>query len=168
MRGKSLEDAVAEGVAELGIGHAAVEGECRDEHHVVHACLRGEIEYRFDHALARVGGLHRWQRERDVVERDREPHTGEEQRAKRLRVTERVVEGVSDGLVGIREGIEGFRPVDDPGPDREPLEPESLAVPNQRRRSRSIDLEDEAGPRTHIASLVGAAFGLSRLELAAS
>ena len=75
---------------------------------------------------------------------------------------------MSDGLVGIREGIEGFRPIDDPGPDREPLEPEPLAVPNQRRRSRSVDLEDEAGPRTHIASLVGAGSGLALRELGAS
>ena len=77
-----------------------------------------------------------------------------EQRAQRLGVPEWIVEGVPDGLVRIGERRERLGPVDDPAPDGEPFEPEALTVPDQRRRSRSVDLEDEAWPRAHFASLV--------------
>ena len=166
---EGLEDAVAEGVAELGIGHPAVKSERGDQHDIVDAGVRREIEDRFDHPLAHVGGAHGRQGERDVVERDRQPHAREKQRAQRLGVTEGIVEGMSDRLVGIGERSKGLGPVDDPRPDGKPLEPEALAVPNQGRRSRSVDFEDEAGPRAHIASLVvSAAFGLPALVLGAS
>ena len=62
-----------------------------------------------------------------------------------------------EGIVGWpgrdRQGLERLRPVDDPRPDGELLESEALAVPHQRRRGRPVDLEDEAGPRAHFASL---------------
>ena len=77
VRRERLEDAVAEGVAELGVGHPAVEGERGDQHDVVDAGLGGQVEDRLDHPLAHVGGAHRREGERDVVEGDREPHARE-------------------------------------------------------------------------------------------
>ena len=152
---EGLEDAVAEGVAQLGVGHAAVKGEGRDEHDVVDARLGREVEDGLDDPLAHVGRAHRGERERDVVEGDREPHARTNSKLRSgCGVPERVLEGVADGAVGISERVEGLGPVDDPRPDGKAFETEALAVPQQRRRGRAVDLEDEAGPRAHFASLV--------------
>ena len=63
VRGERLEDAVAEGVAQLGIGHPAVQRQRRDQHDIVDAAGGGEIEDGLDHPLAHVGGAHGRQRE---------------------------------------------------------------------------------------------------------
>ena len=95
--GEGLENAVAESVAELRIGHPAVQSERCDQHDIVDARVRRQVEDRFDNPLAHVGGAHGRKRERDVVERDRQPHARKEQSLQRLGVTEGVVEGMSDG-----------------------------------------------------------------------
>ena len=51
-------DPIAYGVAQLGLGHPAVEGEGGDEVHVVDAGLRGHVEHGFDHPLAHVRTAH--------------------------------------------------------------------------------------------------------------
>ena len=71
---KGLENAVAQGVAQLGVCHATVQSECRDEYDVIYTRLGRQVQDRLDNALAHVRGLHRRERERDVVERDREAH----------------------------------------------------------------------------------------------
>jgi len=48
-------DPVPERVAQLGLGHAPVQGEGRHEHDVVHAGRRRHLEDLFDHHLADVG-----------------------------------------------------------------------------------------------------------------
>ena len=95
--GERVEDAVAERVAELGVGHAAVEGEGGDEHDVVDAGLGRQVEDGLDHPLADVGGAHRRQRERDVVEGDREPHARAKKAASGSESPSGMLEGVPDG-----------------------------------------------------------------------
>ncbi|CAB4816141.1 unannotated protein [freshwater metagenome] len=55
--------AVAERVAKLVLGHAAVQRERRDDVHVVHAHLGSGVEDRLDDTLADVGAAHLGERE---------------------------------------------------------------------------------------------------------
>ena len=140
-------DAVADGVAELGLGHATVEREGRDEVHVVDTGGGGQVEHGLDDALADVGPAHRRERQADVVERDGQLHARLEQRVQRGRVAERVVEGMADGGVGILEGLERLGRVEHAAATGgQLLEPEPLAVVEEDRWGRAVDLEDE--PRT--------------------
>ena len=59
VRGEGVVHAVADGVAQLGLGHAAVQGEGGDEVDVVDAGRGGQVEHGLDHALAHVGPAHR-------------------------------------------------------------------------------------------------------------
>ena len=93
-------DAVADGVAQLGLGHPAVQGERGDQLDVVDAGLGGEVEHGLDDPLADVGATHLGQRQADVVEGDRQPHAGEQQRRQRVLV-DRVEQGVADGAVDV-------------------------------------------------------------------
>ena len=74
VRREGVVDAVADGVAQLVLGHAAVQGERGDEVDVVDAGRGGQVEHGLDDALAHVGPAHRRQRQGDVVERDGELH----------------------------------------------------------------------------------------------
>ena len=74
VRGEGVVDPVADGVAQLGLGHAPVQGQGADQHHVVDAGGGGQVEHRLDDPLAVVGPVHRRQRQGDVVEGDGEPH----------------------------------------------------------------------------------------------
>ena len=68
MRSEGVVDPVSERVAQLLLGHAAVQGQGGDQHHVVHAGRGRHLEDLLDHELADVGGAHRRQGERHVVE----------------------------------------------------------------------------------------------------
>ena len=70
-------DAVADGVSQLGLAHAAVQGEGGDQLDVVDAGGRGQVEHGLDHPLADVGPAHLGQRQADVVEGDGQAHAGE-------------------------------------------------------------------------------------------
>ena len=95
-------DAVADGVAQLGLGHPPVQGEGADQVDVVDAGLGGEVEHGLDDPLADVGPAHLRQRQADVVEGDRQLHPGEQQRRQRVLV-DRVEQGVADGAVDVVE-----------------------------------------------------------------
>ena len=134
-------------MAQLGLGHAPVQGEGGDEVDVVDAGRGRQVEHRLDDPLAHVGPAHRGQRQADVVEGDGELHPRLEQRAQRRGVAERVVEGVADGGVGVVEGVERLAGVEHAAAaGRQLLEPEPLAVVEEDRRGRAVDVEDE--PRT--------------------
>ena len=47
--GEGVVDAVADGVAQLGLGHPAVEGQGHDEGHVVHPGVGGHVQHLLDH-----------------------------------------------------------------------------------------------------------------------
>ena len=94
--------AVADGVAQLGLGHPPVQGEGADQVDVVDAGLGGEVEHGLDDALADVGPAHLRQRQADVVERDRQLHAREQQRRQRVLV-DRVEQGVADRAVDVVE-----------------------------------------------------------------
>ena len=115
MRGEGVVDAVADGVAQLGLGHAAVQGEGGDEVDVVDAGRGGQVEHRLDDPLADVGPAHRRQRQRDVVEGDRELHARAQQRGQRLAVAERVSSSAwRMAASGSSSGLERLGRVDDP------------------------------------------------------
>ena len=78
--GESVVDTVAEGVAELGLGHPPVEGEGDDELHIVHPGVGGHVEDLFDDELPDVGPLHGGKRQGDVVEGDGQLHARPQQR----------------------------------------------------------------------------------------
>ena len=61
--GKGVVDAVAEGVAELGLGHPTVEGQGHDEGDVVDPGLGRHVQHLLDDHLADVGLLHRRERQ---------------------------------------------------------------------------------------------------------
>ena len=144
-RGEGVVDAVADGVAQLGLGHAPVQGEGGDEVDVVDAGVGGQVEHRLDDPLADVGPAHRRQRQADVVEGDRELHAREQQRGQRVAV-ERVEQRVADGAVDVVERRQRLGRVDDPAAaGGQLLEPEALAVLEQDRRRRAVDVEDESG-----------------------
>jgi hypothetical protein len=137
-------DPVAEGVAQLGLGHPAVQGEGGDQDDVVDAGGGGEIEDGLDHPLTDVGTAHLRQRQADVVEGDGELHPRLEQRRQRV-VVERVQQGVADRPVDVVDRVERLGRVDHPAAvGGELFEAEPLAPPEQGGRGRAVDLEDES------------------------
>ena len=130
--GEGVVDAVTQGVAQLGVGHAAVQRQRRDEHHVVHAGLGGQLEDLLDHQLAHVGAAHGRQRQRDVVEGDGELHA----RPQQGRAAGRRRQGGCRGRGGWRRrgrlrASTGSGAYSTRLPVGQPLEPEPLAVPEQ-------------------------------------
>ena len=147
--GEGVVDPVAQGVAELVLGHAPVQGQGGDEHHVVDPGVGRHVEHGLDDHLADVGRLHRGQRERDVVEADRQLHAGVEQRRQRIAVAHRMEQGVADGAVGVVERLHGLGGVDHAAALGKGLEREPLAVPEQCGRRGLVHFEDETGSAAH-------------------
>jgi hypothetical protein len=153
-RGECVVHAVADGVAQFGLGHPSVQGEGGDDVHVVDATLGGEVEHGLDDALADVGAAHLRQRQADVVERDRQLHAGEQQLRERVLV-DRVQQRMTDRAVDVVERLEWLRGVDDArAVRRQLLEAEPLAAPEQGRWRVAIDVEDETWSRHYFSSLM--------------
>jgi hypothetical protein len=129
-------------VLDLVRGHAAVERVRHSELDVLDAPAGRELDHLLEHELADVGGLHRRQRDRDVVDRDRESHAGLQKLPQWLGAVG-VVERVPDVIAQPAEPGERVRRVDHPRAERELLEPEPLALVDQERRRAFVDLEDE-------------------------
>ena len=72
--GECVVGPVAHYVAQLGLGHAPVQGQRGDDMDVVHPGGRGHLQHLLDDHLADVGAAHGGQRQGDVVERDGELH----------------------------------------------------------------------------------------------
>ena len=151
VRGEGVVDPVAQGVAQLRLGHAAVQGQGGHQHDVVDPRLGRHVQHRLDDHLAHVGRLHLRQRKGDVVEADRQLHAGRKQRRQRVAVTHRVQQRVADGLVRILDRLDRLGRVDHPAPLGQGLEGEALAVPEQGRWGRLVHLEHEAGSAAHRA-----------------
>ena len=147
LRGEGVEHPLAQGVAQLVVGHPAVQGQRRDQVHVVHPGRGRHVEDLLDDPLADVGAPHRRQRQRDVVEGDGQLHAGPQQRRQRIGV-ERVQQGVADGCFGIGQPLEGLGRVDDPAAARrQSLQAETLAVMEQDRRRRAVYVEHQSRAR---------------------
>ena len=135
-----VEHARPDRALELGRRHPAVQRERRDQVDVVDAGAVGALEHLLDHPLADVGRAHRRQRQRDVVEGDRQPHAGAQQRVQRVH-PERAVERLGDRGLDVGQALQRRRRVDDPRADRQALEPQRLAGVEQRRRRALGDLD---------------------------
>ncbi len=124
---------------------------------VLDAAARGELDHLLEDQLADVGALHRRQRQRDVVDRDRELHPRLQELAQRLAV-ERVVERVADRLADALDPGQRVGRVDHPRPERELLQPEPLALVDEERRRPLVDVQHE--PRSgHVALPVQSVLG---------
>ena len=146
MRGEGVIDAVANGVAQLRFGHAAMQGQGADEHHVIDPGCGCRVEHGFDDPLPVVRAVHGRKGQGDVVEGDGEPHAGEQQLRQRLAVAARVQKGLPHGLVRIVEGVKRFGRVDHPRPSgRKPLQPKAFAVPGEDRRRGTVHVKHKTG-----------------------
>ncbi len=144
VRLEGVVDAITDGVAQLGLGHPAVQGEGGDEVDIVDTGLGGKVEHRFDDPLADVGTAHLRERQADVVEGDRQLHPGGELRPQRLGV-DRVVEGMADRRVDVVDRRQRLRGVDHPAAvGWQLLQREPLAAPEQGGWGRAVDVEDES------------------------
>ena len=147
--------AIAERVAQLGLGHPAVQGERGDDVHVVDSRIGREVEHCFDHALTHVGTAHRWQRQADVVERDRQLHAREQQLGEWVLI-DRVEQRVEDRTVDVVDRIERLGAVDDAAATGwQLLETEAFTSPEHDRWRVAVHLEDESGARHQCFSFVG-------------
>ena len=114
VRGEGVVDAITQCMAKLGLGHAAVQRQGGDELHVVDTCCRGHVEHRLDDALAVVRLTHGRQRQRHVVESDRQLHPRPQERRQGV-AAQRLEQGTADGVVGVGEGVERLWRIDDAG-----------------------------------------------------
>ena len=126
--------------------HTPVQRKRGDDLDVVHAGARGGLEHVLHDAPADVRRLHLRQRQRDVVERDRQFHPGLQQRRQRLAVF-RVLERVRDERVHIADAGEWLGRVHDAAPERQLLQTEPFAVVEQQRRRPFVDLQHETRSR---------------------
>ena len=138
------EHPLADGPADLGGGHPAVQRVGDDQFDVVDAGFGRPGQDRLDDALADVGQPHRRQRQADVVERDGELHARAQQFAQRRGVDRRVERGFDRGCRVVEAGKD-LRRVDDAGAEREAFEAQALAGVHEQRRGSFVDLENEAG-----------------------
>ena len=148
LRCECVVDTIAHGMAQFRLRHSTVQRERSDKLHVVDSGGGREFEHRFDDALTDVGSLHRGQRKGDVVECDGELHPRLEQRSERFAVTNGIHQRMADGGVGVLQWLDGFGRIDDAAASgREPFETEALAMVEQDRGSRAIDVEYEPRSR---------------------
>ena len=114
---------------------------------VVDAGGGGQVEHRFDDPLADVGPAHLRQRQRHVVEGDGELHARRCSSAgSGSQSPSGLAQRVLDGAVDVVEAVERLAGVDDPAAaGRQLLQAEALAVVEQDRRRRRVDLEHESG-----------------------
>ena len=151
---ESIEDAVAQRVAQLGVGHAAVQPERGDEHHVVDASIGCQVEHRLDDPLAVVGPAHGRQWQGEVVKGDRQAHAGVQQFGERGAVAERLDQGAPDGRVGVGEGGQRFWRINDAAAvGGQAFEAETFPVPDEHGGCGAVYFEDEPGTGHQPASL---------------
>ena len=147
LRGEGVIDAIAEGVTQLVLGHAAMQRQRSDEVNIIDTGCCGHIENLLDDALPNVGLPHGGQRQRDVVEGDRQLHAGLEQLGQGI-VIDRFEQRVTNRRFGVGQARERLGRVDHPGAiGWELFEPEVVAVVEQQRRCLFVDVEDEARSR---------------------
>ena len=105
----------------------------------------GELDHVLEDRLADVGRAHRRQRDRDVVDRDRELHARDEQLGKRLRVTDRVQQRVTHGRRHVADARQRVGGIDDPRAERELLHAVALALVHEQRGRPLVHLQHESG-----------------------
>ena len=125
----------------LRLGHLPVQAVRDDDVHVVDAVRVELLEQDLDDGLPDVREHHGRQRQRDVVDGDRDAHPRLELRVERVRA-ERVVERVADGGARVGQPLDGRLRVDDARPDRQVLEQEVLAREEDARRGVAVDVDD--------------------------
>src|SRR5919106_800308 len=140
-------------------GHPAVERVRHQELHVLDATAGRQLEDLLQYQLPHVRWVHRRQGQRDVVERDREPHPRAKELRERLR-TQRVHDRVPDRAADVGERRERVGRVHHPRAEREPLDAEALAAMHQQRRRPLVHLEHEARPGHESSLGSNATFGV--------
>ncbi len=135
------EGALADGVAQLGGGHPAMQRQGGDELDVLDTGAIRALDDLLDDLPADVGRAHRRQRDGQVVERDGQPHPRPEERVERIEPERRVQRrGDRAGHVGQRGHRR--RRAHDARADRKALEPQLLTRVEEGRRRVLGDLGD--------------------------
>ncbi len=134
------EDPLADDVSQLVLGHAAVQAERGDQVDVFHAGLRRHVDDLFHHELAHIRRRHRRQRQRQVVEGDRQLHAPPQQSFQRV-VLQGPCKRALDRTLGVRDRLQRIGWVHDARAEGQLLEPDALAKVKQHRRCVAIDLD---------------------------
>src|SRR5581483_8719716 len=157
VRVEGAEHALPHRVLDLVRGHPAVQRVRHRELEVLDARSCGELDDLLEDELAHVGGPHRRQGQRDVIDRDRELHPRPEELGKRFGV-QGVRDRVPDRPAHVPDPRQRVRWVDHPRAERELLQPEPLALVDQERRGPLVHLQHEPRPR-HVRNPLYSACG---------
>jgi hypothetical protein len=121
--------------------HFAVQGISNNQMHVVHAVRRAHIEHDFEHRLAQIRRLHRRQRQRNIVHRDRHAHSRFKLRVKRFRVN-RMIDRVTNRRLAIRQTFNRRIRINHARADRNVFENKILAKRHNARRAVFVDVHN--------------------------
>ena len=146
---EGAEDAVADDVAQLVIGHPPVQAKRGDDVKVVDARLSGHVDDLFHHELAYIGRGHGRQWQREVVERDRQLHPASQQRLQRI-VLQRLGQRPLDRTFRMRDRLERVRRIDDARSERHLFQPDAFPEVKEHRRRVAIDFNHRARSRHQI------------------
>ena len=136
-------DALADHPADLLGRHPAVQRRRHDDLEVLHPGAGGQLDHVLEHALTHVRGHHRRQRDREVVDRDRELHPREQQLGQRLLIAGRLEQRATDLPVEVAQARQRIRRIHDARAEREPLHPVPLALVDDQGRRPLVHLQHE-------------------------
>jgi len=105
VRMEGVEDFLPDHPLHLGVGHSPVERGGDDEMDVVHAGIGEQFQDNLQHRLAGVGGDHRRERERDVVQGDGDLHPRPEEGVEGVHSL-RVIQCPADGGLGVGHALQ--------------------------------------------------------------
>ncbi len=136
-----VEDIRADHPLHFPLGHLAVKRVRDDQVNVVDAVRTAHIEHYLEHRLPHIGRRHRRQRQRNVVHRDRHPHSRFEQSVQRFHL-KRMIYRITNRRFAIRQPLDRRIRIDHPRPDREVLKNKVLAERHDPRCGVFVDVHD--------------------------
>ena len=134
-------------MADLLLGHPPVETGGDDEVDVLDPRVGRDLDDLLQDQLAGVRLGHRRQRQREIVERERQLHARAEQRLQRI-VLQRVRERSPDRPLNVSDRLHRVGRIDHAAAQGQLLQPHALAEVEEDRGRVAIDLEYGARP-TH-------------------
>ena len=110
-RCKGVVHAVANGMAQLGFGHAAVQCKRRNDVHIINTGFGSHIKHCFNDPLTNVGALHLRKRQTDIVKGDGELHAWEQLLGQRI-LLDGVQQCMTNGTINVFDRGQWFWCVD--------------------------------------------------------
>ncbi len=121
--------------------HLAVERICDDQMYVVNAIRTAHIQHNLKHRLPQIRRLHRRQGQRNVVHRDRHPHSRLKQSIKRLHL-DRMINRITDSGLAVRQTLDRRIRINNPRPNRQVINNKILTKRHDPRRGIFVDVND--------------------------